>query len=107
MDDGLLDVVLLKPVPRLRLPGLLAQYRQGKHLTPQGEVTPAFRPYLTYFRTPYIDIEVLDGVPLMTTLDGECRPQQTLHAEAARRSVRILLPPQLAHNTPVLQAMGE
>ena len=29
MDDGLLDVVLLKPVPRLRLPGLLAQYRQG------------------------------------------------------------------------------
>ena len=107
MDDGLLDVVLLKPVPRLRLPGLLAQYRQGKHLTPQGEVTPAFRPYLTYFRTPYIDIEVLDGKPLMTTLDGECRPQQILHAEAARRSVRILLPPQLAHNAPVLQAMGE
>ena len=107
MDDGLLDVVLLKPVPRLRLPGLLAQYRQGKHLTPQGEVTPAFRPYLTYFRTPYIDIEVLDGKPLMTTLDGECRPQQALHAEATRRSVRILLPPQLAHNAPVLQAMGE
>lgn len=107
MDDGLLDVVLLKPVPRLQLAGLLSGYRKGRHLTPEGMVTKPFRPYMTFFRTRWIDIQVLDEKPLVTTLDGECSPQRNLHAEVARRSIRILLPPELVRNTPVLQAMGE
>lgn len=107
MDDGLLDVVLLKPVPRWRLPGLLQAYRKGLHLTETGEVTPPFRPYMTFFRTSQIDIQVLDERPLITTLDGECSSQMKLHAEVARRSIRILLPPKLAQNRPVLQATGE
>lgn len=107
MDDGMLDVVLLKPVPRLRLPGLLQGYRRGQHLSPDGQVTKAFRPYMTFFRTSTIDIQVLDQRPLITTLDGECSPQLNLHAEVAPRSIHILLPPKLAQNAPVLQAMGE
>lgn len=107
MDDGLLDVVLIRPVPRLRLAGLLRDYRQGLHLTPEGCVTEKFRPYLTFFRTPEIHIEVLDPRPLITTLDGECAPLYQLHARVARHSARILLPPKLAQNAPVLQAMGE
>ena len=107
MDDGLLDVILLKPVSRLKLPGLLKDYRKGEHLTPDGEVTPRFRPYMTFFRTRQIDIQVLDSIPLVTTLDGECSPQLNVHAEVARRSIHILLPPKLAQNTPVLRAMGE
>lgn len=107
MDDGLLDVVLLKPVPRLRLPGLLQSYRKGLHLTPDCRVAKPFSPYMTFFRTSSIDIQVLDGRPLITTLDGECSPRKNLHAEVARRSIRILLPPKLAQNVPVLQAMGE
>ena len=100
-------MVLLKPVPRLKLPGLLVGYKKGEHLTPDGTVTEKFRPYLTYFRTSAIDIRVLDPKPMITTLDGECSPQKTLHAETARRSARILLPPKLAYNAPVLQVMGE
>ena len=64
----------------------------------------------TFFRTGSIDIEVLDGNPLITTLDGECSPQLRMHAEIAHSAARILLPPELAANankTPVLQAMGE
>ena len=67
--------------------------------------------YLTDLcREKGIDIEVLDGNPLITTLDGECSPQLRMHAEIAHSAVHILLPPELAANankTPVLQAMGE
>ena len=108
MNDGLLDVVLLKPVPRLKLPGLLGAYKKGAHLLENGTVTEMFKPYMTFFRTSSIDIEVLDGNPLITTLDGECSPQLRMHAELAHSAV--LLPPELAENankTPVLQAMGE
>ena len=110
MNDGLLDVVLLKPVPRLKLPGLLGAYKKGAHLLENGTVTEMFKPYMTFFRTSSIDIEVLDGNPLITTLDGECSPQLRMHAEIAHSAARILLPPELAANankTPVLQAMGE
>lgn len=110
MNDGLLDVVLLKPVPRLKLPGLLGAYKKGAHLLEDGTVTEMFKPYMTFFRTSSIDIEVLDGNPLITTLDGECSPQLRMRAELAHSAVHILLPPELAENankTPVLQAMGE
>ena len=110
MTDGLLDVVLLKPVPRLKLPGLLGAYKKGEHLLEDDAVAEKFKPYMTFFRTSQIDIEVLDGNPLITTLDGECSPQMHMHAEAVRSAAHILLPPELAANaneTPVLQAMGE
>ena len=110
MTDGLLDVVLLRPVPRLKLPGLLGSYKKGEHLSEGDTVTEKFAPYMTFFRTGSIDIEVLDGNPLITTLDGECSPQLRMHAEIAHSAARILLPPELAANankTPVLQAMGE
>ena len=107
MRDGLLDVVLLKPVPRLKLPGLLGAYKKGQHLRPDGTVTERFAPYMTFFRTSQIEIEVLDGNPLITTLDGECSPQLRMSAKVIPSAAQILLPPKLAENTPVLQAMGE
>lgn len=107
IDDGLLDVVLIRPVSRIKLPRLLQDYRKGLHLASDGTVAEKFRPYMTFFRTSQIDIQVLDSRPLITTLDGECTPQYDLHAEVARRSVRILLPPKLIQNAPVLQAIGE
>lgn len=108
MCDGLLDVVLLKPVPRLKLPGLLSTYKKGTHLLQDDTVAEKFRPYMTFFRTEKIAIEVLDGNPLITTLDGECAPRLQMQAEAVRGAAQILLPPDLAANKmPVLQAMGE
>ena len=109
MTEGLLDVVLLRPVPRLKLPGLLGSYKKGEHLSEGDTVTEKFAPYMTFFRTGSIDIEVLDGNPLITTLDGECSPQLTMHAEAVRGAAHILLPPALAetaNKTPVLAGYG-
>ena len=54
---------------------------------------------MTFFRTGSIDIEVLDGNPLITTLDGECSPQLRMHAEIAHSAARIVLPPELAAKT--------
>lgn len=43
MTDGLLDVVLLRPVPRLKLPGLLGSYKKGstfRRVTPSPKNSP-------------------------------------------------------------------
>ena len=106
MDDGMLDVVLLKPIPRIKLPGLLGAYKKGEHLLADDTVTERFKPYLTFFRTRSIDIRVLDDRPLITTLDGECSPQLHMYAEAEPGKIRLLLP-QTAARTRVLQTIGE
>ena len=60
MLSGLLDVVLLRPVPRLKLPGLLGSYKKGEHLSEGDTVTEKFAPYMTFFRTGSIPA---DGCP--------------------------------------------
>ncbi len=70
-----------------------------------------FKPYMTFFRTSQIDIEVLDGNPLITTLDGECSPRmRDACGSSAQCGAHYIPSPELAANaneTPVLQAMGE
>lgn len=92
MDDGLLDVVLVRPIPRLKIPGFLARYKEGLHLNPAGEIAPEFRPYMTFCRVRHIELENLGKHPLIVTLDGECAPRKVLHAEVCPKNLRILLP---------------
>lgn len=92
MDDGLLDVILIRPVPRVKLLGFLSRYKAGTHLCPDGSVIPAMRPYLQYVRARDVHLQVLDGRPLVATVDGECRPVMDLRAKIAPGQLSILLP---------------
>lgn len=92
LDDGLLDVVLLKPVPRLKMPGLLARYKVGGHLAADNTVTPEFAPYMVFCRVREVAMETLDGQPLIVTLDGECAPRTELHAHVCDKNLSVLLP---------------
>ena len=62
------------------MPGLLAKYKTGGHLTPDGRVAPEFQPYMTFCRVRKVSMEVLDARPIVVTLDGECAPRTSLHA---------------------------
>ena len=92
LDDGLLDVVLFRPVPRWKMAGLLARYKTGGHLGADGAVTAPFAPYMSFRRVHTAAVQVLDGRPLIVTLDGECAPRTELHAEVQPQNLSILLP---------------
>ena len=92
LDDGLLDVVLLKPVPRWKMAGLLARYKAGGHLTAEDAVKPEFAPYMTFCRVRTVMMETLDDRPLIVTLDGECAPRTSLHAQVCEKNLSVLLP---------------
>ena len=92
MDDGWLDVVLVRTIPRLKIPGFLAKYKDGLHLTEDGQVQPDFRPYMTFCRVKSVTLENLGKNPLIVTLDGECAPRKVLHAEICPKNLTVLLP---------------
>lgn len=102
MDDGLLDVVLVKPLSRLTIASLLAVYKKGGHLRPDGSVTPELRHCMSFHRVRRVEVQVLDGRPLIATLDGECAPVTSLYAKAVPGLLSILLPPSVCGQSQTL-----
>jgi len=84
-DDGLMDVCLIKPIPRMRLLALLPRYQKGLHLK-----DPDFAPYLTYRRAARVRVEADRDFALC--LDGEIVTGNDFTLETATRAVRFILP---------------
>lgn len=104
MDDGLLDVILVHPMPLPRALRFLTYYKNGSHLLQDGAVLQKFADAVQFFRAKRVELEVLDGKPIITTLDGECAPRMALRAEIAERQLNLLLPAAVAQAEPgVLQ----
>lgn len=104
MDDGILDVVLVKPIPRHKVVGFLSAYKVGGHLLKDGSVHPDFADFMQVFRAKQVDITVQDKRPLIVTVDGECTPTKTLHAEIQPGQLNVLLPQSIAGRTAVVGA---
>ena len=47
MDDGLLDIVLVKPISRIQVAGILAKYKAGRHMQDADTIVPEFRSFMT------------------------------------------------------------
>lgn len=106
MDDGLLDVLLVKPMPRLKIPAMLAKYKVGAHLTQEGTVIPVLQPYMQVLHAKAVQLKVLDGRPLIITLDGECSPQTALSARVVPHCLSILLPRTVCEHPQAVQAVA-
>lgn len=81
VDDGLLDFVLVKAMPRLRIPGFLTRYKVGAHLD---------MACCEWFRGTHIT--VTSAQPVTCTLDGECFSAPTVSFQSRPAAFRFVLP---------------
>ena len=91
LQDGLLDLVLVKKISRLRIAGVVSIYQQGRHIR-DGKVIPELQDVLTFRRVKQVQVSVLDHRPIVVTQDGECAPRMALSARVAEGAARIVLP---------------
>ena len=103
LQDGLLDVVLVKKISRLRIAGVVNTYKQGKHLK-DGEPIPELRDVITFRRVKKVRVQVLDHRPIVVNQDGECAPQMELCAEIKPMSARVSLPQSVFARTKAAKA---
>ena len=81
IDDGLLDVLVVRQVPPT---ALLAAARELQQLTPDGE-------YISYWQTPWLEVHPGEATPV--NLDGEPLSFSTVRYEAVPKAIRLVLPP--------------
>ena len=91
MQDGILDLVLVKKVSRLRIAKVVNKYKSGKHIV-NGEVIPELQDAMIYRRVKNINIQVIDNRPIIMTQDGECAPIKKLDAKVEPNIAKIVLP---------------
>ena len=85
--DGFMDVLLVKKVSRLQVPGVVGKYKAGR-----------FRelPHLVrHFRVKELTIHCDKPTPI--NLDGELRTAETVHIQIAQEKVRFFYPKELTY----------
>lgn len=103
LDDGLLDIVVVRRLSRLRIAKVLGIYQKGRHVK-DGRVIPSLEDVMIFRRARRVRVTPLDGQPLVVNLDGECAPQPGLEAEVLPLAGRIALPKVLAQKQPARPA---
>ena len=81
-SDGKLDVLVVKKVSRLQVPGLIGKYKNGRY----RELHQVAR----YIKTDSIKITCRKPTPI--NLDGELRTAQTIEMSVAKEKIRFFYP---------------
>ncbi|MGN1028048.1 MAG: diacylglycerol/lipid kinase family protein [Faecousia sp.] len=80
--DGVLDVLLVKKVRRLQVPGIIGKYKNGRY-----RELPEF---VRYFKTD--SLKITCDRPNAINLDGELRTAQTMDISVAKEKLRFFYP---------------
>ena len=92
LDDGVLDVLIVKDMPLLKIAKVLPLYQSGKHFN-NGQVIPELQDLVEYFPAHRVTIQCADQAQdMIVNIDGECAPDKCLSAEIMPLSAKILLP---------------
>ena len=93
LDDGLLDVLLVKKISRLRIASVVGKYQSGRHFE-GDEIIPSLRDIISFVRGREITIQPQHRE--IANVDGECGPRSALQVWVLPLAGRFVLPAQLA-----------
>lgn len=92
LDDGILDVLIVRAMPLLRIAKVLPVYQAGKHFV-NGQVVPELQDVVEYYPAKKVYIRPARANDTMiVNVDGECGPDEGLSAEVVPLMARIVLP---------------
>ncbi|MDR1209555.1 MAG: diacylglycerol kinase family lipid kinase [Clostridiales bacterium] len=94
-DDGLLDIILVEAVSRLRMLGLIKTFRQGEILTED---------VCRFFRCKRVEIR--SKRPASINTDGECEPGMSATFEVIPGSLRFSIPEGVDVPLPAPMSLG-
>lgn len=95
LQDGELEVILVKKMNRLRCIDVLNNYyKYGKHLV-DDKVSPKISDVMSYYRAKKVTMTAIDTHTPIVNVDGECGPAREFTAEVLPMAARFVLPKKL------------
>ena len=92
LDDGWMDIFIIRTVSRLTIAKMLGMYKNGRHFK-NGQLTEEASAFMIYRRARHVSMTPIDDLgPIIATADGECAPIQQLDIALNPLAGRILLP---------------
>ena len=95
IDDGLVDVVAVTVMPRLRMAKVIPVYKNGVHIS-SGRVIDSLADVITYARTDSIYVEAQKET--VVNLDGEIARMKEMSISVISKQIRFLIPKNLMSN---------
>lgn len=87
LDDGLLDICVIKKVTRRKFLSLVGTYKKGRHVG-----NPKAEKYISYYRVPHFKMEFETPVPIC--IDGEIKGTKTAEFTVIRNAFNFIIPKQ-------------
>lgn len=92
VDDGVLDVMVVRSMPLSQIARILPAYQAGRHFQ-NGSIVPQYQGLIEYFPAHRVEIRLSDeSERMIINEDGECSPDICLTAEVEPLAARIVLP---------------
>ncbi len=85
IDDGLLDITVVKPLSRIKFMSIINIYKKGQHLNHKK-----VRPLLTYQRGK--KVEIISNKSLIYCMDGEIAYDEKLTIEVYPKAIKFVIP---------------
>jgi YegS/Rv2252/BmrU family lipid kinase len=85
LDDGLLDLVIIKKLSRLSFIGLVGSYQNGTYLS-----KPKAMKYIEYRKVSHFKMEFEEPIPIC--LDGEIKGAKTIDFSVFKNGMNFVLP---------------
>lgn len=86
LDDGLLDVLVVKKISRRRFIKLVGDYKAGTHIDAQsGQPIEKFADIMSYVKCRAVGLENMS----MLCIDGECRGIHDAYVTVVKKAVRF------------------
>ncbi len=89
VEDGLMDIILVKKISRLFIAKVIAKYSKGEHIV-NGKVIPELQPYIIYKKARSVSVE--GQYPFVFNRDGECVKQQHVQVDMEEKAIAFILP---------------
>ncbi len=89
MQDGMLEIILVKKLGRPAFLKLVGLYKQGKHMAGTG-VAESCEKYVEVYRCKQCKITTDSG--FTRNMDGECKPAASLEINLIEKGLRLLIP---------------
>ena len=92
LQDGLLDIIIVKKVSRFKIASVLSKYKKGDHFS-GDDISGDLSDIMSYHRASEIHIETPNRFYI--NMDGECSPTNVLHAKILPKATTVIVPKQL------------